>query len=435
MNTNRSSLRPASHRKGDCPPPGGIERTSGGSSKGDCPLFRAKRRRGRVSTALLCCLTLAGGFVLGSGFSLLDSLEARAVSRAEAERLYDELSTDGGPLLDGSRRLARIVSLTAPSVVHIQSEHRGVGGGRVQETGSGIVMASPKLAGSYVVTNRHVISGADLKEISIHLYDGRVIEPLRVWTDAASDIAILKIDVPNVQPARWGDSDQVEIGSMVLAMGSPFGLSQSVTFGIVSAKGRRSLKLGGGRSVLNQDFLQTDAAINPGNSGGPLIDLHGRVVAINTAIASNSGGNAGIGFSIPSNLVRQVMDQLLEHGQVQRAYLGVRLDDAFDLDDARRLKLPRLRGALVAEVYSDTPASRAGLQVGDVVLKFRDAEILDHDHLINLVSLTPVGMRVTLVVVRNGREQTLRVSLGDRHDLERSAAPEPDLPGIPPEPA
>src|SRR5438067_105173 len=154
----------------------------------------------------------------------------------------------------------------------------------------------------------------------------------------------------SVQASRWGDSDKVEIGHLALAMGSPFGLSQSVTLGIISAKGRRSLKMPESSEMINQDFLQTDAAINPGNSGGPLIDMQGQVIGINTAIASQSGGNEGIGFSIPSNLVRRVIDQLLEHGKVIRAYLGVSLDNDFNADTAARLKIDRLRGARIVGI-------------------------------------------------------------------------------------
>ena len=175
---------------------------------------------------------------------------------------------------------------------------------------------------------------------------------------------------------------------MVLAMGSPFGLSQSVTFGIISAKGRRSLKLGTGTQVINQDFLQTDAAINPGNSGGPLISLNGRVIGINTAIASSSGGNEGIGFSIPSNLVRFIFEQLTTKGRVDRAYLGVKLDPRFSQQTAQRLRLDRVRGARVLEVYKSTPASDAHLQIDDVILGFNSTAVQDENHLINLVSLT-----------------------------------------------
>ncbi|MFG0333573.1 MAG: S1C family serine protease, partial [Maioricimonas sp. JB049] len=203
----------------------------------------------------------------------------------------------------GSRMLARVAAATTPAVVHIQSERR-TRRGTIEETGTGVIMRSPKADGEFIVTNRHVILGAELSDIQVHLHDGRVITPVGKEEDAATDIAVLRLKTPGLTFAEWADSDNVDIGHMVMAMGSPFGLSQSVTLGIISAKGRRALELGESREVINQDFLQTDAAINPGNSGGPLVDLHGRVVGINTAIASQGGGNEGIGFSIPSNLVR-----------------------------------------------------------------------------------------------------------------------------------
>lgn len=364
-----------------------------------------------------CGLMLGLGYQIGS----LNPAKANALNTTQAQRVYDELDRERGSLVAGGQHLAKIAQVTTPSVVHIQSERSSERGGRVEETGSGVIMQSSKVRGLFIVTNRHVVANARLKDISIHLHDGRVIRPTRVWTDEATDIATMKIDAPNLIPARWGDSDDVEIGHMVLAMGSPFGLSKSITYGIISAKGRRALNLGGGRSVLNQDFLQTDAAINPGNSGGPLIGLNGRVIGINTAIASNSGGNEGIGFSIPSNLARRVVDQLLLYGKVRRAYLGVKLDSEFDADAARRLRLDRVRGARVMEVYPNTPAAKASLQFDDVILSFEGREVLDENHLINLVSLTPVGREVRLKVMRNGRVTNLDVLLADREELVRRA--------------
>jgi serine protease Do len=193
--------------------------------------------------------------------------------------------------------------------------------------------------------------------------------------------------------------------------------------GIISAKGRRSLELGKQRDVINQDFLQTDAAINPGNSGGPLIDLQGRVVGINTAIASQGGGNEGIGFSIPINLVRYVVDQLLEHGRVQRGFLGVRLDDQFDAAAARQYALDRQKGARVLEVYQNTPAASAGIRVNDVILDFDGISIQDENHLIHIVSLTELNRAIRLRVLREGREITLQITLIERPDPQRSEVP------------
>lgn len=388
----------------------------------------------RSTTFVLCSSVLAVGFVIGmtaDGWLQPSRVRASALSLSDADRLFDELDSDTGSLVEGSRLLTKIAKVATPSVVHIQSEYRTPRGSLVEETGSGVIMSSPKSRGMFIVTNRHVIANAELKKIEIQTFDGRMFHPTHVLKDAATDVAVLRVDATNLQPARWSNSDKLEIGHMVLAMGSPFGLSQSVTFGIISAKGRRSLKLGKNTTVLNQDFLQTDAAINPGNSGGPLIDLHGRVVGINTAIASNSGGNEGIGFSIPSNLVRRVVEQLLEHGHVQRAYLGVKLDPAFDAEAAQRLKLDRVHGARIVVVYSKTPASRANLKFDDVVLEFDGIKVEDENHLINLVSLTAVGRKVKLSMFRNGKMVKVEVLLADRKDLGRqSAVPSFSQPGI-----
>lgn len=379
----------------------------------------------------MCGTTLLIGLAAGAflGHDFRTEVHARG-NEANSERAWQDLARDTGSLQQISHTMAKIVSATTPCVVHIQSE-RNAARGRVEETGSGVLMTSSKRDGIYVVTNRHVIDGASLDDITIQLYDGREIHPERVLTDAATDLAVLKVSGVNLTPARWADSAQVEIGNLVLAMGSPFGLSRSVTLGIISAKARRQLKLGSAE-VLNQDFLQTDAAINPGNSGGPLIDLQGRVVGINTAIASSSGGNEGIGFSIPSNLAQRVMEQLLEHGVVHRAYLGVRLDPNFDLKTAKQLRLDRARGSRVTQVYPNTPAARANLQVEDVILTFDTTDVQDENHLINLVSLTPIGRQVKLTVWRNGREITLTLTLADRNDLHQSseAPTEPGM-GVP----
>ena len=363
--------------------------------------------------------TLLIGIALGAGLlSLpwnngLHALELRQAASSEPNG-NGEVSA----LLQSSAWLAKITNVINPSVVHIESKRRTENRGLVEETGSGVLMTSTKAAGIYVVTNRHVIDQADLSAISIALHDGRYLNPEQIWTDAATDVAVMKVSGPDLTAARWGDSNRLEIGHLVLAMGSPFGLRRSATLGIISARGRRSLKLGAGREVLNQDFLQTDAAINPGNSGGPLIDMNGRVIGINTAIASQGGGNEGIGFSIPSNLVQWVMDQLLEHGNVPRAYLGVRLDPAFDAKTARRLRLDRVQGTRVVEVYPRTAAASANLQLDDVVLNFNGLDVEDEAHLINLVSLTPIGKTVRVIIWRDGKKITLNVTLINRTELQ-----------------
>ncbi|MGZ0162333.1 MAG: S1C family serine protease [Planctomycetales bacterium] len=370
-------------------------------------------------STLLCCFGIALGFGFGAGLNIhgpASTVKADSLSAAESEKIYRELDTGGSSLVDTSKVLSKIARVVMPSVVHINSFRKVTGRGRVEETGSGVVMTSSKRAGQYVVTNRHVINDAlpNLDSILIHLPDGRVIYPRKVWNDPYSDIAIMEVEANNLEPLRWGDSDKLNIGNIVLACGSPFGLSQSVTMGIVSARGRSSLGIGNRNGVLNQDFIQTDAAINPGNSGGPLIDLQGKLIGINTAIASTHGGNEGIGFSIPSNLVRRVVDHLLEYGSVRRAYLGVKLDSEFDYEAAKKLLLYRVRGARILEVYPNTPAANADLRYNDIILEFNGKEILDESNLINHVSLSDTGGKAEVVVWRGGREVTIQVDLTDR---------------------
>ena len=370
--------------------------------------------------ASLCAVWMAAGDLPAA-----DRAAGSSYLSVEADEPSADLRDGSSLLLDASRHLAQVTAAVSPSVVHILAEHEGRNG-MVEETGSGVLMTSPKSNGVFVLTNRHVILNARLNQIAIHLQDRRVIRPTSKMEDKATDVAVLTVDAPDLVAGRWGDSDNLDIGHIVLAMGSPFGLSESVTMGIISAKGRRSLDLGTQkRDVINQDFLQTDAAINPGNSGGPLIDLQGRVVGINTAIASQGGGNEGIGFSIPVNLARFVADQLFEHGRVQRGFLGVRLDDKFDDAAAKRFALDRRKGARVVEVYPNYPAALAGIQVDDLILNFNGIEIEDENHLIHLVSLMELNRPVRIIVQRSGRQLPLQITLVDRSSAESTEAPRP----------
>ena len=376
------------------------------------------------TTPIVCASLLLVGAAVGALLASSGGFSPQ-LARAEPAAAESSQSASGLAVLhQGSRELARIARGITRSVVHIQSTRRS-SDRVVEETGSGVIVSARSASGAFVVTNCHVVDGAALNEIDVRLSDGRKLHPEQVWKDAESDVAVLKFAATDLVPATWGDSDAVEMGHFVLAVGSPFGLSQSITMGIISAKGRRSLKLGSRRKqMLNQDFLQTDAAINPGNSGGPLIDLNGRVVGINTAIASNSGGNDGIGFSIPSNMVRNVMEQLVTKGHVSRAYLGVKLDSDFTENAARRLGLNRPRGAHVLEVYNSTPAADAGLKFDDVVVQFNGTAVQDENHLINLVSLTPIGTTAKLRVMRKGKEELIPVRLADRDELIRRSSTE-----------
>jgi serine protease Do len=373
----------------------------------------------KSSVVVLAAVLLTGAFAANAAAQEplqtagLPTATAAAGTTAATATILDE----------AGRQLARVAATVKHTVVHIESRRSGRNGA-VEETGSGVVMTSQRFGGLFVVTNRHVIAGAGTKNIKIRLQDGTIVNPTNVIEDEATDIAVLRLAGANLATARWGDSDSLDIGHMVIAVGSPFGLSQSVTLGIISAKGRRSLVLtDNAYDVINQDFLQTDAAINPGNSGGPLVDLMGRIVGINTAIASQGGGNEGIGFSIPSNLARYVVDQLLEHGRVRRGYLGVRLDEEFDEQAALRFNLDRERGAHVLQVYPDTPASQAGIREDDVILTFDGIDIEDENHLIHLVSLTAINKTVQVLVVRGGQRAPLNVTLSERPQARQAALP------------
>ena len=321
-------------------------------------------------------------------------------------------------LVDSGNHISQIAADIMLSAVHIQAI-RVENERKVEETGSGVIMRSEAVKGLFVITNNHVVRGAEMPAIDVVLSDGATVHPLRVYRDTESDIAIMQIPDGGQPTARWGDSSAIDMGHFVLAVGSPFGLSQSVTMGIVSAKGRRDLSLTADQSVTNQDFIQTDAAINPGNSGGPLIDVNGNVVGINTAIASNSGGNEGIGFSIPSNLVRRVFEQMVAYGKVRRAYLGVELDNNFSDEAAQRLGMSRARGARITRVYShqSSPAILAGLKPDDVILTYNGVEVVDENHLINLVSLSDIGSSVSMEVYRARQKTEKIVQLTDREDF------------------
>jgi serine protease Do len=346
-----------------------------------------------------------------------DAAEDDARIEAARAKMYESLEREVAALERQSSVLKTVVKLTRPTVVHIEAKkHDSVGhqypgkSTNIEEAGSGCIV---KLGGrDFILTNRHVIRAADPKNITIRFADDRQTNPVRIWSDPETDIAIMSVDFPGLIAAKLGNSDEVEIGDFVLAIGSPFGLSLSTTFGIVSATGRWDLKLGEG--VKFQHFIQTDAAINPGNSGGPLINLRGEVIGMNTAIASSSGGNEGIGFSIPINLVVSIAKQLVERNSVVRAFLGVQLDGGFDAATAVSVGLKRARGARIKDITPDSPAAAAGLQAGDVILDYGGVRVDNDSHLINLVSLTEVGREVPLVVFREQKALKMTVKVGQQ---------------------
>ena len=349
----------------------------------------------------------------------VDPMPPRRLSAGERDRLYAEAARDAEHLEQQGRQLRRLMQLLRPTVVHIDARKpllRPRGGKTTEaEAGSGVIC---EVAGRLVVvTNRHVVSRAELDDIRIRLDDGRELQPRRLWSDAGTDLAVMQIDSPDLQPARLAEGDAVDIGDTVLAIGSPFGLAHSVTLGIVSAKGRRDLELGEG-AVKFQDFIQTDAAINPGNSGGPLVNLRGEVVGLNTAIASNSGGSEGIGFAIPISMVSFVAAQLVENGSVSRAYLGVSLDKEFTQQEAHRLGMVRPVGARVEGVTKGAPAERAGIRLDDVVLEFDGHPVEDDDHLMSLVSTTPIDREVEIVIFRDRARMPIALTVASRASYE-----------------
>jgi len=344
--------------------------------------------------------------------SLAQATRVRPANTAtDRDAEYQKLANDVAHLEHQSTILKKVVKLVDPSVVHIEATKRRAGGeGVSDEAGSGVIIQYKK--NYYVLTNRHVIRGAQIADIKVHLKDHRELTPTKSWEDPYTDIAVMAITGDELMACRLGDSGKLEIGDFVLAVGSPFGLSHSVTLGIISAKGRRDLQLGNS-SIRYQDFLQTDAAINPGNSGGPLVNVRGEVVGMNTAIASNSGTYEGIGFAIPIDMIKMVTSQLIDTGKVRRAYLGVSLDSGFDAASAARLGLPRPGGARITVVRTGSPAEKALLQADDVVLKFDGIAVEDDSHLVNLVGLTPVDQDVKLSVFRDGKVQQVTVRVGE----------------------
>jgi serine protease Do len=278
--------------------------------------------------------------------------------------------------------------------------------------GSGVIV-SPD---GYIMTNDHVVGHAD--EIHVTLLDKREFTAKVVGKDQKTDLALIKIDTKQQLPyAALGDSAKAEVGDPVMAIGSPFGFTLSVTSGIISAKGRA---LGGNYD----DFIQTDASINPGNSGGPLFSNTGQVIAINTAIYSSTGANNGIGFAIPINLAKSVMQQLKEHGKVVRGWLGVEIQEVTpDLAKSFGLSLPT--GALVAGVESDGPAAKAGIQRGDIITRFNGDTVHDEHELPEMVAQMPLGTTVPIEIIRNGKHVTLKATIQQLKEQQVASAENP----------
>lgn len=266
-----------------------------------------------------------------------------------------------------------------------------------QSLGSGVVLDAAK---GYIVTNHHVIDRA--VEIAVHLADGRTLQAELVGSDPETDVAVIKVPAENLIALPLTDSDKLRVGDFVVAIGNPFGLGQTVTSGIVSAVGRSGLGIEG-----YEDFIQTDASINPGNSGGALVNLRGELVGINTAILSQSGGNVGIGFAIPINMAKEIMAQIVEHGEVRRGVLGAQAQDLTP-DLAQAFDLKAQRGAVVTQVTPGSPADKAGLKSGDIITHLNGRPVRDAADVRNVIGLLRIGQKVEMQVMRNGKPHTLR---------------------------
>ena len=383
------------------------------------------------------CLT---GALIGGGVAVAWSTETgKPGKKADAERAnvtlpLDQTEVARDTLPHGS--YAPVVKKVAPAVVKIETttvvknspqdmpgfddpfwqqffgrqfRRMPPQGQRQRGIGSGVIVTRD----GYILTNNHVVDGAS--EVKVTMTDGREFTAKVIGRDPKSDIAVVKIPSDNLPVVPLADSDKVEVGDVVLAIGNPFGVGQTVTKGIVSATGR------GGMGIEDyEDFIQTDAAINPGNSGGALVDIDGRLIGINTAILSRSGGSQGVGFAIPSGLARNVMHSLVAYGKVTRGYLGVQIQNVSPAL-ADEFKLKENAGALVSEVMPDSPAAKAGIKDGDVVVAFNGKKVVDSRHLKLAVADTNPGSTVPVEILRDGKKEIVNVTVKPLENKEQLA--------------
>lgn len=381
-----------------------------------------KHTNGWAPIAKLLTLCLLTGIPTNAASA--QTVTARKVSVESQNKLYQDLAIEAAAAERHYSLLKRLIKAVRPGVAHIEArkEQKSSPTSRrdearrpvmIEEAGSGVVVEYGRRF--YVITNFHVIENCRPGDVRIEI-DGRLHYPNRLIHDRETDLSVIELATTDFVAARMGDSERLEIGDFVVAVGSPFGLSHSVSYGIVSALGRHDLELGP-QGVRYQNFIQTDAAINPGNSGGPLLNLRGEVIGINTAIASNSGGNDGIGFSIPINMVMRITEDLINYGQVNRGFLGVSLDSRYSFEKAKSLGLDYANGALVSNINPGSPAERAGLQTGDVILELAGEPVIDDSQLVTAVSLLPIDSVVDVKLFRSGVIQSTRVTIGNRKAL------------------
>ena len=311
--------------------------------------------------------------------------------------------------------LAPLVEAATPAVVNIRvtQVRRNPFGrpGEVGGAGSGVIVDAEN---GYILTNHHVVGEAD--EIQVSLIDGRMLDAEIVGSDAGTDIALIKVDADGLTEMPIGDSEDVRVGDFVIAIGNPYGLSHTVTSGIVSALGRTNISRDG-----FEDFIQTDASINPGNSGGALVNMSGELIGINSMIFSRSGGNVGIGFAVPTEIASSIMGQILDFGEIRRGLLGVNIQ-SIDREAAETLDIDVEGGALIARVFPDSAAEKAGLEVGDIIVGVNDKNVTSAAELRNTIGLLRSGDKVDIRYVRDNKSRSTSAELGRAEDQLLSGA-------------
>lgn len=368
------------------------------------PTDLRSNRHARIAAMLSACALLAASPLLAAQAVAANATTTMSSGapiaatagngKSEARRKADDLS----------RAFRNAAKTMAPSVVTINTRSGRSDGARAGGTGTGVVIS----AEGYIVTANHVVADAD--EIELVFHDRHTAKATVVGLDPGTDIAVLRTDESGLTAAAFGNSDELETGEWVVALGAPFGLEQTVTAGIVSAKGRSDVGL-----ATFENYIQTDAAINPGNSGGPLANLDGEIIGINSAISSRGGGNDGIGFAVPSATVRRVVDSIIASGRVARGYLGIGVQPA-DEQLLAGLGLEQTVGVLVNRVENDSPAARAGLEPGDLITEVAGRTVRTPGELIAAIGQAAPGADIEVQAVRDGRASTMHATLAERQD-------------------
>ncbi len=391
------------------------------------------KKRWYIAASLLLLIGIVVGLLLASRLNFMSPLTAKSQVSSKSVDALTQLS----------EALSEVAAVSTPSVVNISTTRvikpqdeapfdffddpffRRFFGDQLprqdapkehkeQSLGSGVIVS----ADGYIVTNNHVIEKA--QEIRVLLGDKRDFTAKLIGADPKTDIAVIKIGAKGLPALAWGDSNNLKVGELVFAIGNPFGLNQTVTMGVISAVGRANVGI-----ADYEDFIQTDAAINPGNSGGALLNARGELVGINTAIVSRTGGYQGIGFAVPSSMARQVMDSLVKYKKVVRGWLGVSIQEVTS-ELAEEFGVKNLKGALVSRVMKGSPADKAGIRQGDVILQFNGRDVEDTGHLRNMVSQTPISSKARVRLLRQKKEFEVEVVVSELPKKLAEAAPSQD---------